>query len=169
MKQYKSTIFILSLIVFIHSIFSISCISFIILHSLNKEYIFINILVFMVIISFLLYKRCVLIDLYMYINNLDYSDSLPAIAKDNYLRNKINSLIGNKEPEIDYTPFRLDILENDESMYKEKNKELHKNMYNHKIHYLLANIILIIIFLHKYNLTRLLPVLIIWITRIFPL
>ena len=170
----KSKIFILSLIVIIHSIFSICCILFIIMYSFKiKTNIILDFMVLMVILSFLSYKKCILIDVYSHIKNLGPQEILPDIAKDNYIRKKINNVLNlknnNDHNNIDYTEFRLDILDNIESMFNQKNKKIFNSMINHKIHYLVSNIILIIIFLHKYNTINLLPALITWILEIYPL
>jgi hypothetical protein len=170
----KSKIFLLSSIVFIHSIFSISCILFIIMYSFKiKTNILLEYTVFLVILSFLVYKKCILIDIYDYIKNLGPELVLPDIAKDNYIRKKINNLLNLKnnikENNIDYTEFRLDILNNIDSLFKQNNKIIFNSMINHKIHYLIANIIIIVIYLHKYNVLHVLPVFITWILKIYPL
>jgi len=139
-----------------------------------KTNFILDILVLMVIISFLSYKKCILIDIYTHIKNLGViPKELPDIAKDNYIRKKINNLLNlknnNDSNNIDYTDFRLDILNNIESLFNQKNKKIFNSMINHKIHYLISNIILIIIFLHKYNTLNLLPALITWILEIYPL
>ena len=126
----------------------------------------------MVFNAFIIFNRCILIDLYDYIKDLDnIKDLIPEYAKDNFIRNKIKNFFSSKQysSDIDYTQYRLDILNNVLPMKLLKDIRLLENMYNHKIQYVLANIVLIILLLCKYNLHRCIPILVIWIIKQYPL
>lgn len=167
-------IFLLVCLVGIHMIFMISSIIFMITYSFNTNYKnnFLDFMIICIVVSFIIFKKCILIDIYEYIKNLDdIEDDLPDIAKDNYFRNKLKTLFGGKinKDAIDYTVYRLDKLKNVEPMYQNLDKNLIQNMYNHKVHYLLANIILILMLLHKYKLEKMIPLFIVWILNVFKL
>lgn len=178
-KQSETKLFLLVCIVIIHTLFMICTILFIITYSFKKYHNkFIDFMALCITLSFIIYKKCILIDIYEYIKNLDHNNEtyiIPDIAKDNYFRNKIKSFIGVEEDKnIDYTPYRLDILNNVKPMYdisniKDENIILHQNMYNHKVHYLICNVIVIICVLHKYKLQKILPLFVIWILNVFKL
>lgn len=178
MEQSNTKIFLLTCTVMFHTLFMMACIIFVFTYSFlplynNKS---LDFMVLCIAISFIVFKKCILIDVYNYIKNLDNIKDelniLPDIAKDNYFRNKIKLFFTGEDTgkdTLDYTPYRLDILQNVEPMFKILDKQLHQNMYNHKVHYLIANIILIIILLHKYNLEKLIPLFIAWILSVFKL
>lgn len=170
--QSKTKIFLLILSVFIHSIFIAASVFFMVFSCFtSKRSIVLDSLVAAVIISFILFKKCIMIDIYEYIKNLDGLEyELPAIAKDNYLRNSIKKFLGltlNNEDEVDYTPLRLDDITNTNPMKNLNDEDVINHLYNRKMHYIIGNIILIMIMISKYNLTKGIPVFVVWLVKTF--
>lgn len=173
MNQSRTKIFLLTLLVIIHSFFTISCVLFILLNSFSKttNYSYLDFIVSIVVMSFLIYKRCILIDIYLHIKNLDnlphYINIIPDIAKDNYIRNKL--IRNNHKHKKDYTKHRLDILDNVDPLHRTKCCDTLRIMFNHKIHYIISNIIIINILIFKYDINIALPIVISFILNEFPL
>lgn len=175
-EQSKTKVFLLSLVVFIHAFIILGSILFLFLNSIEYDNKFLELLAISIVLSFIIFKRCIIIDIYEYIKNLDNLNyELPEYAKDNYLRNSLKVFFGICEKdydfnkEIDYTSLRLDILNNLDPMIKKYDKETYTNMYNRKIHYLIGNIILLFVILNKYKLEKIIPFFIIWIMNVFRL
>lgn len=154
---------VLSILVVIHSIFIISSTLSIVVFSLGKSYLIIDILAAFIVLSFLLCRRCVFIDIYEYVKADIHHANLPDIAKDNYYINRIKKAIskktGKKRSKGLYKE-RLDIISNI--------KDLDSVKFNHKMHYIIVNIILSVILIVKVNV-KLLPLLITWLFMVFPL
>lgn len=174
MQKSETKIFFLFLVVIVHSIFILACLFFMISHSFfNYHNNYIDILALMTCLSFIVYKKCILVDIYYFIKNmgcfkeecLKVECCLPEHTKDNYLRNKIKNICGLIPDDIDYTHYRLDKLDNISPILK--NKELSQIMFNHKMHYLLSNVIVTVMLINKYNYNKFLPVFILWILNIF--
>lgn len=153
---------LLSVIVLLHSIFGIASILSIISFSFNIKMPFINTLSFLTVLSFLVYQRCVAIDIYEYVLGDTCSTEIPDSAKDNYIRNKIT---GTKSE--DYTKHRLDILNNNNPIVNKDENEVNI-MIKRKMHYIIVNIILTVIFIIKIN-KNILPALLLWLFYVFPL
>ena len=172
MKQSNIKIFLLQFSVIVHVIFQLACIIFIVTTSLKSHHSsLIDLLVSCVVISFLLFKRCILIDIYDYIKYKDnLIENLPYTTNDNFLRHMLKKGINSTEDlDVDYTQFRLDIIDNLDPMHLLNDKKLYKNMFYHKMQYILINIILILMLIYKYNLYFLIPLLIGWLLSIFQL
>jgi len=174
LPQSRVKVFLLCSSVFTHSFIMLSCLFFIVSYSIfNYSNKLIDLIVFSTCLSFIFYKKCVIIDIYDYIKNLDKNNThkpIPDWAKDNFLRNKIKDFFNIEKDNKDYTQFRLDKLKNIEPILKNKTSQPEaQTMFNHKIHYLVSNVILIVLFLGKNRLNFLIPVFIYWILNIYEL
>jgi len=163
--------FYLLLTVMVHIFIMISCVFFIVSHSIfNYHNNYLDILVILTILSFLIFKKCILIDVYNYLADLGgKDDNIPLWAKDNFLRNFIKKILGVSVDETDYTQYRLDKLNNINPMVNVEDKEFMNTLFNHKIHYIASNIILIFVVINKYNLPQISPLIFYWVFNVFKL
>ncbi len=166
--QLQTTVVLLSISVIIHSFFGIASLITIITYSFSKNLLLFDILSSINVLSLLIFKKCLAVDIYECIRG--DTENLPDIAKDNFLRNKIVSLFKDNSGTVeDFTQLRLDKIDNLTPLINSTDTSYFTKMYNRKHHYLLINIILMIILLTKYNMKKFIPLIIIWIFTIFPL
>ena len=158
---------LLSISVFIHSIIGISSFIFILFYSLNIHNSFIDLLAICIVISFIIYKNCIDIDIYEDIYSLDNNHDIPDYAKDDFIRKYIVKIFNLDTDNTDYTNLRLDKLTNLRPMLNISNNQNITTLFNRKIHYICINIILSVLLITKYNLQYLLPCLIIWFFSTF--
>ncbi len=150
----------LTLLVIIHSIFCVSGSLFLLSFAFNKDIKILDILVLFTIISFIVFRRCIMVDIYNFFKK--GVKNIPDYAKDNYPRKMLKKMLGKKIPDKDLTPLRLDIISNICPLVGEKEENI-KKFFNRKIEYLLFNIILTTVFLIKYNLQKFIPLLAVWV------
>jgi hypothetical protein len=168
--KLNSPIYLLTLLSTSHILFIVSHFIFI----LGYDNFISNYMTYGIVLSFLIFKKCILIDIYNYILDmfdLKY-DSIPIYAKDSILRNTLKllkSMISGKKltHSKDYTKYRLDILNNVKPFTN--STENPTELYNHKVQYLTANIVLTVMILYKLNINQFVIFLIIWLTLQFPL
>ncbi len=149
----ETQLILLKYSVFIHNLFMFSSIFFI----MGTPYInnkSLDFFVLMILLSFFLFKRCILVDIYNYILDDLNIEELPIFARDNCLRH----LFLNKKEDL--TLLRLDILEKTFNNYTQP-------MVNQKIMYITTNCIITMILLSKYNLLKYSPMVFIFIFNIF--
>lgn len=158
---------LLSIFVFIHSIIGISSFIFILFYSLKIHSSFIDILAICIVVSFIIYKKCIAIDIYEDIYSLDNNNDIPYFAKDNFLRNYIVNIFNLNSDNTDFTSLRLDKINNLSPLLNINNNNYITTLFNRKIHYICINIILSVLLITKYNLQYLLPCLIIWFFSTF--
>lgn len=165
--QSETKIFLLSLLVFSHSVFILCSIIFMGFHW--KTGLLLDLIVLAPILSFVIFKKCILIDIYDYIKNLDNIEhSLPDRAKDNYLRNIVKKFFKvNTGEEVDYTPLRLDVLENIDPLLGLSDCQMLQTFHNRKIHYIIGNVIITLLMFQKYQITKLLPIFVAWLVKTF--
>lgn len=163
---YKLKIKALSLLVLIHAFIRVIAILFIILYSFGKHNNYVTIIVVGVVLSFVIFQRCIHVDLFEFIRNND--DNLPEHTKDNYyialFRKILNS--DNKHSD-DLTSLRLDILDNIDPYVECNTKKEMNELLNIKIHYIVFNMIFAVLLLVKFNLKQFLPLLLVWFFTIF--
>lgn len=180
-------IFLLIIVALVHSLFTLAVLTFIIITPFNIDIPIVSFMAFLMTASFILFRRCVATDWYDYIkNNVEViEENLPSIAKDNFLRKYIQEIFINLYNIIYPTPdkikkkkktkkkklkeLRLDILKNFEPLINQNNispNEL-KSRHNHRLHYILLNIIVIMMLIYKFRLIKLTPFLLIWIFIVF--
>jgi hypothetical protein len=163
----NSKIFLLTLIVIGHVFFSASSILFILLYSLGINSVVVDALALGTVISFLIFRRCIAIDIYEYVRGGD--TEIPDFARDNFFRKCIQGLLNRENHrKVDMTHHRLDILENIFPIVETCDTETVEMMLNRKNHYIIINIIMAVILLVKYNLKQFLPLLIVWLFLTFP-
>lgn len=151
----------LSILVFIHSVISLSSFGFIIAFSLGYDNKYLDLLAASIVISFLVFRQCVAIDIYDYFK--ENRNELPRFAKDNFLRNLI---LGKKDKDL--TSLRLDKINNNKPLAEAENEELVDKFFNRKIHYIGINLILAVLICIKYKHPELIMFLIPWILFNFP-
>jgi hypothetical protein len=165
-KKGAWKILTLALLVISHLIIFMATILFIVFFAYNKDNSIVNAIVIGVVFSFIVFRRCVYIDIYEYIR--DGNINIPDYAKDNYYRKMAQNWLGTKcETRKDLTNFRLDILDNLNPLVKCVDPEEIKDMYNYKIQYTCLNILLTIILLIKYDMKKFLPLFLVWFFVVF--
>jgi hypothetical protein len=153
-------IFLLTICVIMHTIFGIGSVATMLTFSFREHYIIFDFLALCSVISFLIFKRCLAIDIYEFIKG-DLEDSeIPFYAKDNFFRKLIHNF--NDTQTIDYTYKRLDILDNISEI-----SDCHL-FFNRKVQYILFNTVLILILGVKYRVEFLLPLFMAWVMITFP-
>ena len=186
-------IFILSVLATVHSFFTVAIFIFIAITSLGIDVPFLNWLMILAVCSFLVFRRCVATDLYNFMYNhiqnytcsdstLLYSghdlseESLPFFAKDNYIRKCIQRLmtgesVNSSERKIQKSlrALRLDILKNIDPLLNCKDIKSLQKMHNHRLHYIILNIVLILMLIYKFNAVKLIPLLLVWVFSVFSL
>lgn len=160
-------IYLLSALVLVHGLFSVSTISNILLYSLGRHSVTLDILSAIVVFSFVIFKRCIMIDIYEYFR--DGETNLPRMAKDNYVREELKSITKRKQKEKDLTPLRLDIITNIIPLLKVDNKDDFMKLYSRKINYMVINVIIAVILCIKYKIKYLIPGLLVWLFSMFPI
>ena len=151
-------IFLLTIIVISHTIVGLGSVGSMITYSINENYPILDILAFLSIVSFLLFKRCIAIDIYDIFKEGIPDSEIPDYARDNYFRNIIHLNPG----AIDYTHMRLDILDNIKGI-SECNL-----FFNRKAQYIIFNTVLVMLLTTKYHFKFLLPVFLSWVLFTFP-
>lgn len=142
----RTYIFLLTACVVIHAIFGASSFVFILGNSwLSNGISPLHFLVILTVSSFIYYKRCVMIDIYDHVYNLEkdpeIKKKIPDYAKDNYPRNLIRKMIGTKAG-IDMTPYRSDIIQKDIGEPAKHDGVILKKYYSQKFQYSIINIVL---------------------------
>lgn len=148
---------VLTLLVLLHSIFGISSILFLIGYSFGISYLPLDIIVSLTAISFIIFRRCIIVDLYNYIRD---GEKVPYYATDGFPRNIVRKLSG-KPVKKDLTKCRLDILSN--------TKISTPQQYSQKIHYIVINMMVVMTLMAKYRQHRFLPILLLWFFTVFEL
>lgn len=176
-------IFILIIVALVHSLFTLAVFIFIIITPFNIDIPIVSFMAFLMTASFIIFRRCIATDLYEYTkNNIEVIEgNLPSIAKDNFLRKYIQDLFikchniihpnkkkKKKSKKSKLKQLRLDILKNFDPLIDDNvsSTEL-KIRYNHRLHYILLNIIVIMMLIYKFRLIKLTPFLLIWILIVF--
>jgi hypothetical protein len=163
----NSKIFLLTLIVIGHVFFSASSILFILLYSFGVNNKVVDFLALGTVISFLIFRRCIAIDIYEYVRDGD--TEIPDFARDNFFRKCIQGLLNREDhKKVDMTHYRLDVLKNICPIVETNDSVATEMMLNRKNHYIVINIIMAVILLIKYDLKQFLPLLVVWLFLIFP-
>lgn len=170
----KSQMFLLKLNTVSHAYFTLSSILFVLFVTFGKHYTVIDVGAALTFASFILFRRCVMIDAYNHIKqDLDEFD-LPFLARDSITREAIKNLVGKRSKLEDETEqkihkMRLDILKNVDPFLGEYNIHILEDMYNRKIQYIVGNIIIGTTLLNKYNLNWVNILVIVWVLTTFPM
>jgi hypothetical protein len=166
-KELDEHILLLILSVLLHSIFSIGSFVFIFFYALNIHSPIIDFIVSITVISFLVFNRCVAIDVYEYIRA--GRSELPSVASDDLARNILKNFLRSKTKKKDkkLPSLRLDILTNVKPFTLVQEEETLLKFLSRKMHYTVINIILTVILLIKYDKQWLIPMLIPWLSMNF--
>ena len=154
----ESKIVLLTAIVIFHTIVGLGSVGAMISYSINENYPIFDLLAFLSIISFLLFKRCIAIDIYSIFKEGIPDSEIPDYAKDNYFR----SIIHGTRDSPDHTHLRLDILDNIKGI---SDSNL---FFNRKAQYIIFNTVLVMLLSTKYNFKFLLPLFLAWVLYTFP-
>jgi len=164
-KELDIHVLKLVMIVILHSIFSISSFLFIGAFSIGKDIPFLNFVVSVTVISFIFFNRCIAIDLYEYVRA--GRDELPDVATDDLARNILKTFLGKKKTPKKHATLRLDILKNVQPLADTDDSELVLKFLSRKMHYVVINMIITVIFLVKLDKKWLIPALIPWLSYHF--
>ena len=171
----KLKIHTLALLSFIHNLVFLAGIMFVLNFSIERQSTTSTTIILAVVLSFVIFKRCIHFDLYDYIKDSTNDSLLPGYTKDNYYVNLIKGLFNEKEKEekktnpcqLDISHLRLDIINNHEPFKNCKNKEEIISMCDYKIRYITISSLLTILVLIKLNMKQLIPIFFIWFLNIF--
>ncbi len=154
-------------IVLLHSVFSISSFIFIITFALGKNIPILNWIVSITVLSFIFFNRCVAIDLYE--NVRKEREDIPEVARDDLAKNILKTILRKpkKKKEDKHTSLRLDIIKNIKPIVDCDDHELVMKFISRKMHYIVINIIITVIFLIKINKQQYIPLLILWLSYHF--
>lgn len=154
-------------VVLLHSVFSISSFLFIIAFAIGKDIPILTWIVGVTVFSFIFFNRCIAIDLYEQIRK-DRED-LPEVARDDLAKNILKAILRRpkKKKEDKHTSLRLDIIKNIKPIVECNDSNLVMKFMSRKMHYIVINIILTVIFLIKIEKPQYIPLLIIWLSYHF--
>jgi hypothetical protein len=174
-SQHNIDTFLLTLVAVIHSIFTVAIISFVVLTPFGYSFYLLNILIFLHVFAFIFFRRCVMTDIYDFFIEKSglVENELPYMAKDNFVRDYIKSLIRGKKisksKKKSFKHLRLDVIKNVKPFLNCKDEKYFKLIYNNKIQYIVINIIIVMMMIYKYNLQKLIPLLLAWVFTEFTL
>ena len=164
--EERNIFIILAFLVILHTIIGLASVGTMLSFFFNKNIPYIDSLAFLSVISFLLCKRCLFIDIYDYFKGDIDPEDLPDYSKDNYFRKKMHNFNGSQS--VDYTYLRLDILDNLDPLKKCIDPGQYRLFFNRKVHYIIFNTILTLILAVKYDKKQYLPLFLIWVFATFP-
>lgn len=166
-KKFIKIIF-MTMMSIVHLLVGLSTILFILLYSLGIDISIVTLSATMVALSFVIFRRCIQIDIYEYIKGFD--NNLPDCCKDGWIFKKIQEFLFNKDPNNSghFSTQRLDILSNLNPFLNTDNFDVIDGIHNERIHYIVINSVLAILLLVKYNLKEYIPLFLIWFFTIFP-
>jgi hypothetical protein len=171
----KSKIFLLKLSTVSHAYFTVGSIFFILTTAVGVHNTFLDLSAALTFLSFILFQRCLMIDIYNGIKQDTNEVDLPVLARDSSTREFIKKLTRkfvkpkrSPEDEDKIHSMRLDILRNVEPFVEEDDEWTIKDMYNRKIQYICGNIIVGIVLINKYNMNRYLILILGWLLYTFP-
>lgn len=172
----KSQFFLLKIGSLLHSYFILGSLFFVLLSSIGRHNIYTDLAAFLTFASFIVFERCVLVDIYNHFKQDLIESELPGLAKDktrriiksmaNRIFRKKQKLTEEKSDEIEQ--IRLDILNNLDPFVGEKDKDIIEDMYNRKIQYTCSNLILGTLLINKYDIKWMNIFLILWLVFTFP-
>lgn len=173
--EHNIDTFLLTSVAIIHSIFTIAIILFIILTPFGYSFLLLNCLIFIHVFAFIFFRRCVMTDIYDFFIEKSglVEHELPFMAKDNFIRDYIKSFIRgkkkSKKKKKSFKHLRLDIIKNVSPFLNCHDEKYFKLIYNNKMQYIVINIIIVVMLLYKYNLQKLIPLLLAWVFTEFTL
>jgi hypothetical protein len=172
----KSKIFLLKVSALSHSYFTMGSIIFIAGNALGFDNPLLDIAAILTFLSFILFKRCVMIDIYNTVKQDHNEMDLPMLARDSSTREFIKSITRNfvkpKDNPVNEDrihSMRLDILKNVEPFIEEDDRATVRDMYNRKIQYICGNIILGMSLISKYGLYHYSIFIVMWLLYTFPI
>lgn len=166
LKQMDNRILILGLIVIIHSFLMLLSVIYPVLWALNKTNKYLDFIVFIVVSSFFIVQRCLLIDIYKYVQGDLPDNQIPDYAKDDVMLRYINKYIFSIN-KTDTTSERTDIIDNVIDTDKFNSEEIYK-LYNKRIRIIVHNVVVASLIMIKYKYTKLIPLFIVWQLLLFP-
>lgn len=164
-EKNKARIYLVTFLVLLHTIITINNFLFIIFFSIGKSNKVVDFIVLASILSFVLFGKCIFVDIYHYIKG---NSLFPEYCEENYYKKLLQRwLRSDAKYSKDLTKLRLDILRNVDPLLECESKEELTDMFNFKMHYTTISVVLTILLLIKYNLKSMIPMLIIWFFVIF--
>jgi hypothetical protein len=165
--ELDSHLLSLIMMVLLHSIFSISTFIFIIVFAMGKNYPILNTIVAVTVISFLFFNRCIAIDAYEYLRK--DRENIPEIARDDLARNILKTITRKtKKPKDEkHTSLRLDIIKNIKPIVDCNDHDVVMKFISRKMHYIVINIIITVIFLIQIKKPQYIPLLVLWLSYHF--
>lgn len=166
MDEREIIIIILTFLVLLHTIIGFASVAAMLSFFFSKNIPYVDSLALLSVISFLICKQCLSIDIYDYFKGSLGIEELPDYAKDNFFRKKIHNFNGTQS--IDYTHLRLDKLDNLEPLKTCIDPDKYQLFFNRKVQYIIFNTVLTLILAIKYNKKEYLPLFLIWVFMTFP-
>lgn len=137
------------------------------MYSLGLDSPMIDSIVAVTVGSFLVFNRCIAIDIYEYIR--DNREELPTVATDDFARNILKTILRHKDIKKNkkLPSLRLDILTNVKPFLEVNHEELALKFLSRKMHYTVINIILTVLLLVKYKKEWAIVLLVPWLSSNF--
>lgn len=144
-----------------HTILGMIVVSSIYFYSIGYDVLWVDIVACLVPISFIIFRRCIHIDVCEYIKN---NEEFPEYTEDGYYFNQLQKLIFKKEiiSKSHLKDYKGGYVDDVEHFCELNDQETIRDIFNEKIHYIVINCILIITLLTKYNMKRLIPIYLMW-------
>ena len=165
-KELDEHVLVLILSVLTHTIFSLSSFLFIIFYSVGYHSSMIDVIVTFTVVSFIVFNRCVAIDIYEYLR--DGREHIPSLASDDLARNILKNFLRKpKHKKKNKGSLRLDILTNVKPFVGAYKEDIILKFLSRKMHYTVINVILTVLLLVKYKKEYIIPLLIPWLSNSF--
>lgn len=144
-----------------HTILGMIVLSSIYFYSIDYDVQWVDIVACLVPISFIIFRRCIHLDLHELIKN---NEALPEYTEDGYYFNELQKLIFKKEiiSKSHLKEYKGGPVGSVEHFCDLEDEEIIKDIFNEKVHYIVINCILVVILLSKYNMKRLIPLYLAW-------
>ena len=152
---------ILTSLSIIHTILGLIVFSSIYFYSIEYNVLWVDIIACLVPISFILFRRCIHLDIHNYIKN---NEELPEYTEDGYYFNKLQKIIFKKEilSKTCLKQYKGGYVDSVEHFCELNDEQTIKDIFNEKIHYIVINCILVITLLSKYNMKKIIPIYLLW-------
>lgn len=144
-----------------HTILGMIVLSSIYFYSIDYDVQWVDIVACLVPISFIIFRRCIHLDLHEWIRD---NDDLPEYTEDGYYFNQLQKLIFKKEiiSKSHLKEYKGGYVDDVEHFCELEDEDIIKDIFNEKLHYVVINCILVVTLLSKYNMKRLIPLYLGW-------
>lgn len=129
--------------------------------TIDVDYPLIDFIAALVPISFIIFKRCIHLDIH---ENIRLGQKVPEYTEDGYYFNQFQKFLFKKEmiSKTHLKDFKGGEVTDIEHFCKLKDPKLIKDIFNEKVHYIAINSILVVILMTKYKMKKFIPLYLVW-------